>query len=103
MKANAARATMEPTNSAFHGRNGRDNTTRIQNAVNNSAMVAAEDGCQQMTFAVVVLPSVCTRHSEAGGAPTALRANTYDTRTTMPDTTPAGTAKRSTRRRNPGT
>src|ERR1700712_1427467 len=103
IKASAARATIEPTSNAFQGRNGRDSTTRIQKAVKSSAIVAADDGCQQITLATALLPSVFTRHSDAGGAPTALRASTYDTSTTSPETNPAGTAKRSTRRRNPGT
>src|SRR6478609_57488 len=103
MKASVARPTIDPTNAPFHSRNGRDSTTRIQNAVNSSAMVAAVDGCQQITFVVTVAPSVCTRHSDAGGAPTSARASRYETNTTMPDTTPAGTANRSTRLRNPGT
>src|SRR5450755_4115214 len=75
MKASAASATIDPTSSAFHGRNGRDSTTRIQNEVNSSEMVAAVDGCQQMTFAASWLDSVCTRHSDAGGAPTAALAS----------------------------
>src|SRR5664279_3692813 len=103
MKASAASATIDPTSAALQGRNGRVSTTRIQNAVNSNEIVAAVDGCQQMTFAASWLDSVCTRHSDAGGAPTALRANMYETRTTIPETTPAGTANRSTRRRNPGT
>src|SRR6476469_2228271 len=102
MKASAAIATIDPTSSAFHILNGRESTTRIQNAVNRSEIVAAVDGCQQMTLATASLPSVFTRHSEAGGAPTALRASMYETSTTTPDTTPAGTANRSTRRKNPG-
>src|SRR5664279_4202238 len=96
MKASAASATIDPTSAAFQGRNGRVSTTRIQNAVNSNEIVAAVDGCQQMTFAASWLDSVCTRHSDAGGAPTALRANMYETRTTIPETTPAGTANRST-------
>src|SRR5664279_5035271 len=103
MKASAASATTDPTSAAFHGRNGRESTTRIQNAVKSSEIVAAVDGCQQITFATSWLDSVCTRHSDAGGAPTALRANRYETSTTSPETTPAGIANRSTRRRNPGT
>src|SRR5664279_3480917 len=79
MKASAASATIDPTSAAFQGRNGRDSTTRIQNAVNSNEIVAAVDGCQQMTFATSWLDSVCTRHSDAGGAPTALRANMYET------------------------
>src|SRR6476469_9763623 len=102
MKANAAIATMDPTSTPFHNRNGRDSTTRIQKAVTSNAMVAADDGCQQITFATELLDSVCTRHSDAGGAPTALRANRYETSTTRPATTPDGTANRSTRGRNPG-
>ena len=66
VNARAAIATMDASSSIFHGRNGRDSTTRIQNAVTSSAMVAAEDGCQQMTLAVDAFDSVCTRHSEAG-------------------------------------
>src|SRR6478735_6947682 len=103
MNANAANPTIEPTSAVFHGRNGLDSTTRIQNAVNSRAIVAAVDGCQQMTFATLSLDSVFTKHSDAGGAPTSLRARTYDTSTTMPETTPAGTANRSTRLRKPGT
>src|SRR6478736_9318789 len=99
MKASAASATIEPTRIAFHILNGRESTTRIQKAVQSSEMVAALDGCQQMTLATELLPSVCTRHSDAGGAPTAFRASTYETSTTRPATTPAGTANRRTRRR----
>src|SRR5664279_886646 len=76
MKASAATATIDPTSSAFHGRNGLESTTRIQNEVNSRATVAADDGCQQMTSAADALDSVCTRHSDAGGAPTAFRAST---------------------------
>src|SRR6476661_8795335 len=102
MKASAAIATMDPTSAAFHSRNGRESTTRIQNAVTSNATVAADDGCQQMTLATESLDSVLTRHSDAGGAPTALRANRYETSTTTPATTPDGTANRSTLGRNPG-
>src|SRR6478752_6465942 len=102
MNASAAMATMDPTSTAFQSRKGRDSTTRIQKAVTSNATVAADDGCQQITLATELFDSVFTRHSDAGGAPTALRANRYETSTTRPATRPDGTANRSTRGRNPG-
>ena len=48
MNAPTAMAMQTATSAVFHGRNGRDSTIRIQNAVTSSEIVAAVDGSQQI-------------------------------------------------------